>query len=150
MLREDVGDGCGFTVWWIGEVMRMFGENFCLVFFRCFYFFYLLVVADVWGWEYVYYVLGTSGSLSCQQHGSIVPIDSWILVVLLLVFLLTLSLQLVDGILRAVLNQVALVIDTGPFGLSVRDIKDASAVEHVTAAALLVTSSSRPTHVRRT
>lgn len=57
---------------------------------------------------------------------------------LLLVLLLALPLELIDGFLRAILNQITLVVNARPFGLSVGDIEYPSWVEHVAATNLSV------------
>lgn len=64
-----------------------------------------------------------------------------LIVIFLLIFLLlTLSLQLVDGFLRAILDQITLVVDAGPFGFSVGDVQDSSRVEHVATSVASVTA----------
>lgn len=59
--------------------------------------------------------------------------DSRLLIVILVSLFLTLPLQLVDGFLGAVLDQITVVVDTTPLWLSIRDVKYASRVKHVAA-----------------
>lgn len=66
--------------------------------------------------------------LSCTQHTSLL-----VLLALVLLLILTLPLELVDGVLGTIRDQIAAVVDTGPLGLSVVDVEDSSGVEHVAA-----------------
>ena len=63
---------------------------------------------------------------------------SLLLVALLLLLVLTLPLQLVDGFLGTVGDEVAAVIKAGPLRFPIIDIEDASAVEHVATGTSLV------------
>ena len=54
-----------------------------------------------------------------------------LLLFLLLTLLLFLPLALLDRIYRTIGNQLAILADARPFGLSIVDIKDAARVEHM-------------------
>ena len=58
---------------------------------------------------------------------------SILLLLFLLLLILTLSLELIDGILGTVGDEIATVVEAGPFGLSIVDVEDTSGIEHVAA-----------------
>lgn len=63
-----------------------------------------------------------------------VSLAVFLLVLFVLLFFLTLSLQLVDGVLRTVRHEFAGIVDAGPLGLPIVDVENPSWIEHVTAS----------------